>query len=77
MVVLCANASRLVEAVCDRIRYGIQTPVDDVEETAEDEPETAVRLAAATKTPAKPTAATSKTTAATKPAAKTTTAAAA
>ncbi|MFI6029483.1 hypothetical protein [Amycolatopsis magusensis] len=69
MVVLCANASRLIEALCDRIRYGVQAPADNVDEDLEGGAETPAEPAA--KASAKPVAATaSKTVPVAKPAAK-------
>lgn len=67
-VVLIPAAPKLVDAICDRIRFGVQTPVDDLDEDPEDEEEAPVAAPAA-KTPATPVAAAGKTGPATKPAA--------
>ncbi|MGW4527814.1 hypothetical protein [Amycolatopsis sp. NPDC004378] len=66
-VVLIPAAPKLVDAICDRIRYGVQTPVDEFDEDPEEEAEAPAEPAA--KAPAKPVAATAgKTVPAPKPA---------
>lgn len=64
MVFVLANAPKLVDAWCDRIRYGVQNPDVDLDDDGdEDEPaaKTAatapVAKAAVKPTPAKPAAA--------------------
>lgn len=64
-VVLIPAAPKLVDAVCDRIRYGIQNAVDGLGEDQEEE----APAAPAPKTATKPVAATTAKTTAAKPAA--------
>lgn len=60
MAVVLPSAPKLVDAWCDRIRYGVQNPADDLAEDVDDESEPEpVRAAAATSKPAsKPAVAT-------------------
>lgn len=57
MVVVLRTAPELVDAWCDRIRYGVQSPAADLDEDAEEEPEPVRPAAATPKAAAKPAAA--------------------
>ncbi|MEU7477056.1 hypothetical protein AB0A63_13800 [Lentzea sp. NPDC042327] len=59
-IVLLPGAPKLIDAVCDRIRHGVQPVVDDLDELDDEEAAPATTRAAATK----PTPATTKTRAA-------------
>ncbi|RAS59496.1 hypothetical protein C8D87_114108 [Lentzea atacamensis] len=58
MVVVLTAAPKLVDAWCDRIRYGIQNPADDLAEDVDDEPESVRSAAAAPKAATKAAATT-------------------